>query len=63
MAGVKGQSDTPHGGRPVAMETKGKPAKPVRNEGVAPKKLGKNFCKQRKVKQKWKTKFNKMQLK
>ncbi|NWH96571.1 ICE2 protein, partial [Tichodroma muraria] len=63
MAGVKGQSDTPHEGKPVAMETKGKPAKPVRNEGVAPKKLRTNFCKQRKVKKKWKTKFNKMQLK
>ncbi|NWH29905.1 ICE2 protein, partial [Chloropsis hardwickii] len=63
MAGVKGQSDTPHEGKAVAMETKGKPAKPVRNEGVAPKKLRKNFCKQRKVKKKWKTKFNKMQLK
>ncbi|NXT12352.1 ICE2 protein, partial [Prunella fulvescens] len=63
MAGVKGQSDTPHEGRPVAMETKGKPARPVRNEGVAPKKLRKNFCKQRKVKKKWKTKFNKVQLK
>ncbi|NXR52126.1 ICE2 protein, partial [Hippolais icterina] len=62
MAGVKGQSDTPHEGKPVAMETKGKPAKPVGNEGVAPKKLRKNFCKQRKVKKKWKTKFNKMQL-
>ncbi|NXT99368.1 ICE2 protein, partial [Buphagus erythrorhynchus] len=49
--------------KPVAMETKGKPAKPVRNEGVAPKKLRKNFCKQRNVKKKWKTKFNKMQLK
>ncbi|NWT17572.1 ICE2 protein, partial [Vireo altiloquus] len=63
MAGMKGQSDTPHEGKPVAVETKGKPAKPVRNEGVAPKKLRKNFCKQRKVKKKWKTKFNKMQLK
>ncbi|NXB73475.1 ICE2 protein, partial [Donacobius atricapilla] len=63
MAGMKGQSDTPHEGKPVAMETKGKPVKPVRNEGVAPKKLRKNFCKQRKVKKKWKTKFNKMQLK
>ncbi|XP_041324699.1 little elongation complex subunit 2 isoform X1 [Pyrgilauda ruficollis] len=63
MAGVKGQWDTPHEGRPVAMETKGNPAKPARNEGVAPKKLRKNFCKQRKVKKKWKTKFNKMQLK
>ncbi|NXY29381.1 ICE2 protein, partial [Pomatorhinus ruficollis] len=63
MAGVKGQSDTPHEGKPVAMETKGKPAKPVRTEGVAPKKLRKNFCQQRKVKKKWKTKFNKMQVK
>ncbi|NWW75927.1 ICE2 protein, partial [Climacteris rufus] len=62
MTGVKGQSDTPHEGKPVAMETKGKPAKPVRNEGVAPKKLRKNFCKQRKVKKKWKTKFNRMQV-
>ncbi|XP_066184681.1 little elongation complex subunit 2 isoform X1 [Sylvia atricapilla] len=63
MAGVKGQSDTPREGRPVAMETKGKPAKPVRSEGVAPKKLRMNFCKQRKMKKKWKTKFNKMQVK
>ncbi|NXD38230.1 ICE2 protein, partial [Copsychus sechellarum] len=63
MSGVKGQSDTPHEGKPVAMETKGKPAKPVGNEGVAPKKLKKNFCNQRKVKKNWKTKFNKMQLK
>ncbi|XP_059714116.1 little elongation complex subunit 2 isoform X1 [Haemorhous mexicanus] len=62
MAGVKGQLDTPHEGRPVAMETKGKPAKPARNEGVAPKKLRKNFYKQGKVKKKWKTKFNKVQL-
>ncbi|NXP34935.1 ICE2 protein, partial [Leiothrix lutea] len=61
MAGVKGQLDTPHEERPVAMETTGKPAKPVRNEGVAPKKLRKNFFEQRKVKKKWKTKFNKMQ--
>ncbi|NWI40016.1 ICE2 protein, partial [Picathartes gymnocephalus] len=63
MPGVKGQLDTPHERKPVAMETKGKPAKSVRNEGVAPNKLRKNFCKQRKVKKKWKTKFNKMQLK
>ncbi|XP_015494229.1 little elongation complex subunit 2 isoform X1 [Parus major] len=62
MTGVTGQSDTPQEGKPVSMETKGKPAKPVRNEGVAPKKLRKNFCKQRKVKKNWKTKFNKMQL-
>lgn len=62
MAGVKGQLDTPHEGRPVAMETRGKLAKPARNEGVAPKKLRKNFYKQGKVKKKWKTKFNKVQL-
>ncbi|NXX88953.1 ICE2 protein, partial [Centropus bengalensis] len=46
MTGAKGQSDTPSEGRPVTMETKGNPAKPVRNEGVATKKL-KNYCKQR----------------
>ncbi|NWI49249.1 ICE2 protein, partial [Calyptomena viridis] len=63
MAGAKGQSDTPCVGKPAAMETKGRPAKPVRNEGVAPKKLRKNYCKQRKMKKKWKTKYNKMQLK
>ncbi|NWT57479.1 ICE2 protein, partial [Erythrocercus mccallii] len=62
MAGVRGQWDTPHEGKPAAMETKGTPAKPVRNEGVAPKKLRKNFCKQRTVKKKWKTKSNKMQM-
>nr|XP_005490335.2 little elongation complex subunit 2 isoform X1 [Zonotrichia albicollis] len=60
MAGVKAQLDTAHEGRPGA---KGKPAKPARNEGVAPKKLRQNFCKQTKVKNKWKTKFNKMQPK
>ncbi|NWR17575.1 ICE2 protein, partial [Emberiza fucata] len=63
MAGVKGALDTPHEGRPGAMGAKGKPDKPARNEGVAPKKLRHNFCKQRKVKKKWKIKFNKMQLK
>ncbi|NWI97221.1 ICE2 protein, partial [Pitta sordida] len=62
MTGAKGQSDTPCVGKPVAMETKGKPAKPVRNEGVAPKKRRKNYCKQGKMKTKWKTKYNKMQL-
>ncbi|NXR63131.1 ICE2 protein, partial [Rhadina sibilatrix] len=62
MAGVKGQSDTPYEGKPAAMETTGKPAKPVRYEGVAPEKLRKNFCKQREVKNKWKTKFKKMQM-
>ncbi|NXP25070.1 ICE2 protein, partial [Scytalopus superciliaris] len=61
MTGAKGQSDTPCEGNPVAMETKGKPAKPVRNEGVAPKKLRKNYCKQRKMKKRWNTKYNKMQ--
>ncbi|XP_027759709.1 little elongation complex subunit 2 [Empidonax traillii] len=63
MAGAKGQSDTPCEGQPGAVETKGKPAKPVRNEGVAPKKLRKNFCKQRKMKKRWNTKYNKMQPK
>ncbi|KAJ7395245.1 hypothetical protein BTVI_156683 [Pitangus sulphuratus] len=61
MAGAKGQSDTPCEGQPGAVETKGKPAKPVRNEGVAPKKLRKNFCKKRKMKKRWNTKYNKMQ--
>ncbi|KFR17585.1 NMDA receptor-regulated protein 2, partial [Opisthocomus hoazin] len=63
MTGAKGQSDTPCEGKPVAMETKGNPAKPVRNEGVAIKKLKKNYCKQRMMKKKWKMKYNKMQLK
>ncbi|NXG14876.1 ICE2 protein, partial [Grallaria varia] len=58
MPGAKGQSDTPCEGRPVAMETAGKPAKPVRNEGVAPKKLKKNYCKQRKMKKRWNTEYN-----
>ncbi|CAM9405801.1 unnamed protein product [Bubo scandiacus] len=62
MTGGKGQSDTPYEGKPVAMETKGNPAKPVRNEGVATKKL-KNYCKQRMSKKKWKMKYNKTQLK
>ncbi|NXX86829.1 ICE2 protein, partial [Urocolius indicus] len=62
MTGVKGQSDTLYGGKPVAMEAKGNPVKPVRNEGVAKKKL-KNYCKQRMMKKKWKMKYNKMQLK
>ncbi|XP_054244162.1 little elongation complex subunit 2 [Indicator indicator] len=62
MIGVKGQSDTPFEGKPVAVETKGNPAKPVRNEGVAAKKL-KNYCKQRMMKKRWKMKYNKMQLK
>ncbi|NXE08406.1 ICE2 protein, partial [Lophotis ruficrista] len=63
MTGTKGQLDTPYEGKSVAMETKGNPAKPVRNEGVATKKLKKNYCKQRMVKKKWKMKYNKMQLK
>ncbi|NXX10317.1 ICE2 protein, partial [Podargus strigoides] len=61
MAGVKGQSATPCEGKPVARKTKGSPAKPVRNEGVATKKLKKNYCKQRMMKKKWKMKCNKMQ--
>ncbi|XP_053933182.1 little elongation complex subunit 2 isoform X2 [Cuculus canorus] len=56
MTGAKGQSDTPCEGKPVTMETKGYPAKPVRNEGVATKKLKKNYCKQRMMKKKWKMK-------
>ncbi|XP_010293132.1 PREDICTED: little elongation complex subunit 2 [Phaethon lepturus] len=62
MPGAKGQSDTPYEGKPVAMETKGSSAKPVRNEGVATKKPKKNYCKQRMMK-KWKMKYNKTQLK
>ncbi|NXE46210.1 ICE2 protein, partial [Casuarius casuarius] len=56
MTGAKAQSDTPSEGRPVAMETKGNPAKPVRNEGVAAKKPKKNYCKQRMKMKKWKMK-------
>ncbi|NWW95666.1 ICE2 protein, partial [Rhynochetos jubatus] len=63
MTGAKGQLDTPYEGKLVAVETKGKPAKPVRNEGVATKKLKKNYCQQRMMKKKWKTKYNKMQPK
>ncbi|NXE17694.1 ICE2 protein, partial [Ardeotis kori] len=63
MTGTKGQLDTPYEGKSVAMETKGNPAKPVRNEGVATKKLKKSYYKQRMVKKKWKMKYNKMQLK
>ncbi|NXJ87467.1 ICE2 protein, partial [Corythaixoides concolor] len=63
MTGAKGQSDTPYEGKAVAVATKGNPAKPVRNEGVATKKLKKNYCKQRMMKKKWKMKYNKMQLK
>ncbi|NWH26796.1 ICE2 protein, partial [Grus americana] len=63
MTGAKGQSDTPYEGKPVAMETKGNPAKPARNEGVATKKLKKNDCKQKMREKKWKMKYNKMQLK
>lgn len=62
MTGVKGQSDTPYEGEPVTMETKGNPAKSVRNEGVAAKKL-KNYCKQRMMKKKWKMKQNRTQVK
>ncbi|NWJ04151.1 ICE2 protein, partial [Crypturellus undulatus] len=56
MTGVKAQLDTPSEGRPVAMETKGNPAKPARNEGVAAKKPKKNYCKQRMKTKKWKIK-------
>ncbi|NXM27749.1 ICE2 protein, partial [Oxyruncus cristatus] len=58
MSGAKGQSDTPCEGQPGAMDTKRKPG---RNEGVTPKKLRKNFCKQRKMKKRWNTKYNKTQ--
>uniref|UniRef100_A0A6G1RGA2 Interactor of little elongation complex ELL subunit 2 n=1 Tax=Hypotaenidia okinawae TaxID=2861861 RepID=A0A6G1RGA2_9GRUI len=62
VAVAKVQSDTPCEGKPVATETKGNPAKPVRKEGVATKKLKKkNDCKQ-KIR-KWKMKYNKTQLK
>ncbi|NWX39100.1 ICE2 protein, partial [Steatornis caripensis] len=61
--GVKGQSDTPYEGKPVVTETKGNPAKPVRNEGVATKKPNKNYCRQKMMKKKWKMKYNKLQLK
>ncbi|XP_015727992.1 little elongation complex subunit 2 isoform X1 [Coturnix japonica] len=60
MSGVKGQSDAPYEGEPVTMETQGNPVKPVRNEGVAAKKL-KNYRKQRMMKKKWKMKQNKTQ--
>ncbi|XP_030901788.2 little elongation complex subunit 2 isoform X2 [Melopsittacus undulatus] len=63
MTGAKGQSDTPYEGKPVAMETKDNPANPARNEGVAAKKLRRNYCKQRMMKKKWKVKNNKMQPK
>ncbi|XP_071611018.1 little elongation complex subunit 2 [Heliangelus exortis] len=63
VTGVKGQSDTPYEGKPVAMETKGNPAKPVRNQGVATKKQKKNGCQQRMMKKKWKMKYNKRQQK
>ncbi|KGL77290.1 NMDA receptor-regulated protein 2, partial [Tinamus guttatus] len=54
MTGAKAQLDTPSEERPVAMETKGNPAKPARNEGVAAKKPKKNYCKQRMKMKKWK---------
>ncbi|XP_065703330.1 little elongation complex subunit 2 isoform X2 [Patagioenas fasciata] len=63
MTGAKGQSDTPCEGKPVATETKGSWAKPVRNEGVATKKLKKNYCKQSMMNKKRKMKYNKMQPK
>ncbi|NXN33624.1 ICE2 protein, partial [Nycticryphes semicollaris] len=63
MTGAKGQLDTPCGGKPAAVEAKGSPAKHVRNEGVATKKLKKNCGKQRMMKKKWKMKYKKMQPK
>ncbi|NXX43957.1 ICE2 protein, partial [Tricholaema leucomelas] len=62
MTEAKGKFDTPCEGKPVAMETKSNPAKPVRNKGVATKKL-KNYRKQRMMKKRWKMKCNKIQLK
>ncbi|KFP73029.1 NMDA receptor-regulated protein 2, partial [Acanthisitta chloris] len=53
MTGAKGPTDTPCEGRPGAVESKGKPAKPVGNEGVAPVKQRRNYCKQRKMRKKW----------
>ncbi|NXS92105.1 ICE2 protein, partial [Jacana jacana] len=61
MTGTKGQLDTPCGGKPAAVEAKGSPAKRGRNEGVATKKLKKNYGKQRMMKKKWKMKYNKTQ--
>ncbi|NXI48030.1 ICE2 protein, partial [Galbula dea] len=58
MTGAKGPLGTPYERKPVTMETKGKP---VRNEGVATRKLKKNYCKQRMMKKKWEMKYNKMQ--
>ncbi|KFV84742.1 NMDA receptor-regulated protein 2, partial [Struthio camelus australis] len=55
MTGAKAHSDTPSEGKPAAMETKGNPAQPVRNEGAAGKKP-KNNCKQRMKMKKWKMK-------
>ncbi|NXU49024.1 ICE2 protein, partial [Turnix velox] len=62
MPGVKGQSDTPSKGKPVAMETKGSAAKHARNEGVATRKLKRNYFKPRIMKKKWKMKYKKTQL-
>ncbi|XP_067390846.1 little elongation complex subunit 2 isoform X2 [Emydura macquarii macquarii] len=58
MDWAKANTDTPNNGKPVSMETKSNPlpAKPVRNEGVAAKKLKKNNCKQANKKKKWKMK-------
>ncbi|NWU90186.1 ICE2 protein, partial [Upupa epops] len=61
MTRRKGQSDTPCEGKPVAVETKGNAVKPVRKEGVAAKKLKKNYCKQKMMKKKWNMKYNKSQ--
>uniref|UniRef100_A0A8C8RP08 Interactor of little elongation complex ELL subunit 2 n=1 Tax=Pelusios castaneus TaxID=367368 RepID=A0A8C8RP08_9SAUR len=55
---AKAYTDTPNNGNPVSMETKSNPMpdKPVRNEGVAAKKLKKNNCKQANKMKKWKMK-------
>ncbi|NXO04929.1 ICE2 protein, partial [Rhinopomastus cyanomelas] len=62
VTGGKGESYTPCEGKPVAVETKGNPVKPVRREGVASKKLKKNSCKQKMVRKKWTMKRGKTQL-
>ncbi|XP_032654400.1 little elongation complex subunit 2 isoform X2 [Chelonoidis abingdonii] len=58
MNWAKAHTDTPNNEKPVSMETKSNPlpAKPVRNEGVAAKKLKKNNTKQANKMKKWKKK-------
>ncbi|XP_073159733.1 little elongation complex subunit 2 isoform X3 [Lepidochelys kempii] len=58
MNWAKVHTDTPNNEKPGSMETKSNPlsAKPVRNEGVAAKKLKKNNGKQANKMKKWKKK-------